>query len=108
MPVFNSSLDMAGAACAENRAHMLTLVARHDELRDRSAAASGRAGPRFARRGQLLPRERLALLLDAGAPYLELAACAGYLLDSPDPEKSTPGGGLLAGIGQVSGAGLPR
>ena len=104
MPVFKSSLDMAGAACAENRARMLALIARHDELRDRTAAASGRAGPRFAKRGQLLPRERLGLLLDAGAPYLELAACAGYLLDNPDPEKSTPGGGLLAGIGQVSGA----
>jgi len=104
MPVFKSSLDMAGTACAENRAHMLALVARHDELRDRAAAASGRAGPRFAKRDQLLPRERLALLLDAGAPYLELSACAGYLLDNPDPEKSTPGGGLLAGIGQISGA----
>ena len=65
MPVFKSSLDIAGAACAENRAHMLALVARHDELRDHSAAASGRAGPRFAKRGQLLPRERLGLLLDA-------------------------------------------
>jgi geranyl-CoA carboxylase beta subunit len=104
MPVFKSSLDTAGSACAENRAHMLSLIARHDELRDRTAAASGRAGPRFAKRGQLLPRERLALLLDAGAPYLELSACAGYLLDHPDPDKSTPGGGLLAGIGQVSGA----
>ena len=104
MPVFKSSLDMAGTACAENSAHMLALIARHDELRDRTAAASGRAGPRFAKRGQLLPRERLGLLLDAGAPYLELSACAGYLLDNPDPEKSTPGGGLLAGIGQVSGA----
>jgi len=104
MPVFKSSLDMAGTACAENRAHMLALVARHDELRDRTAAASGRAGPRFAKRGQLLPRERLGLLLDAGAPYLELSACAGYLLDNPDPAKSTPGGGLLAGIGQISGA----
>ncbi len=104
MPVFKSSLDMTGSACAENRAHLLALIARHDELRDRTAAASGRAGPRFAKRGQLLPRERLGLLLDAGAPYLELAACAGYLLDNPDPEKSTPGGGLLAGIGQVSGA----
>jgi geranyl-CoA carboxylase beta subunit len=104
MPVFNSSLDITGTACMENRANMLALIARHDELRDRAAAASGRAGPRFAKRGQLLPRERLGLLLDAGAPYLELAACAGYLLDNPDPEKSTPGGGLLAGIGQVSGA----
>jgi geranyl-CoA carboxylase beta subunit len=68
MPVFVSSLDMAGAACTENRAHMLALVARHDELRGRTAAASAKAGPRFATRGQLLPRERLGLLLDAGAP----------------------------------------
>jgi geranyl-CoA carboxylase beta subunit len=104
MPVFKSSLDMASAASAENRSYMLTLLARHDELRDRAAAASGRAGPRFARRGQLLPRERLGLLLDAGAPYLELSACAGYLLDQPDPEQSTPGAGLLVGIGAISGA----
>ena len=80
LPAFQSSLDTTSAAYAENRTHMLGLVARHDELRDRAAAASGRAGPRFAKRGQLLPRERLALLLDAGAPYLELSACAGYLL----------------------------
>jgi geranyl-CoA carboxylase beta subunit len=85
MPVFESALDTASAAYAENRASMLALIERHDALRDRSAAASSRAGPRFARRGQLLPRERLALLLDAGAPWLELAACAGYLLDVPDP-----------------------
>jgi geranyl-CoA carboxylase beta subunit len=104
MPVFQSSLDTTSAAYAENRTHMLGLVTRHDELRDRAAAASDRAGPRFAKRGQLLPRERLALLLDAGAPYLELSACAGYLLDVPDPAKTVPGGGLLAGIGVVSGA----
>jgi geranyl-CoA carboxylase beta subunit len=104
MPPFESALDTASAAYAENRAHELGLVARHDALRDRTAAASNRAGPRFARRGQLLPRERLALLLDAGAPWLELSACAGYLLDVPDPEKTVPGGGLLAGIGVVGGA----
>jgi geranyl-CoA carboxylase beta subunit len=104
MPVFTSALDTSSPAHAENRARMLALLAQHDALRDRTAAASGRAGPRFAKRGQLLPRERLALLLDAGAPWLELSACAGYLLDVPDPGKSVPGGGLLAGIGVVSGA----
>jgi geranyl-CoA carboxylase beta subunit len=103
MPVFQSSLDTAGAAFADNRAHMLAAIARHDELRARTAAASGRAAQRFARRGQLLPRERLALLLDAGAPYLELSACAGYLLDVSEPDRSIAGGGLLAGIGVVSG-----
>ncbi|HEX5648630.1 MAG TPA: carboxyl transferase domain-containing protein, partial [Steroidobacteraceae bacterium] len=104
MPVFRSTLDPTSASFLENRAHMLGLIERHDALRERAATASSRAGPRFAKRGQLLPRERLALLLDAGAPWLELSACAGFLLDVPDPDRSVPGGGLLAGIGVISGA----
>ena len=51
MPVFESALDTASPAYAGNRAHMLGLIARHDALRDRAAAASNRAGPRFANRG---------------------------------------------------------
>ena len=103
MTRFASVLDRSGSAFTENRAHMLSLIGQHDELRGRTVAASARAGPRFARRGQLLPRERLGLLLDAGAPYLELSACAGYLLDVPDAAKSIPGGGCLVGIGTISG-----
>ncbi len=41
-----------------------------------TAAASAKAGPRFAKRGQLLPRERLGLLLDAGAPFLAALGAA--------------------------------
>jgi geranyl-CoA carboxylase beta subunit len=104
MPVFRSTLDPTSVSFLESRARMLGLIERHDALRERAATASSRAGPRFAKRGQLLPRERLALLLDAGAPWLELSACAGFLLDVPDPDKSVPGGGLLAGIGVISGA----
>jgi geranyl-CoA carboxylase beta subunit len=101
--VFESGLDRNTGAFAESCAHMVALIEQHDELRSRTAAASAKAGPRFTRRGQLLPRERLALLLDAGAPYLELSACAGFLLDVPDPAKSIPGGGCLVGIGDISG-----
>ncbi len=103
MPRFESRVDLAGSAFADNRAHMLALIAQHDELRTRTVAASAKAGPRFAKRGQLLPRERLGLLLDAGAPFLELSACAGFLLDVPDPAKSIPGGGCVVGIGAISG-----
>jgi geranyl-CoA carboxylase beta subunit len=103
VPRFESRLDTEGPAFAENRAHMLALIAQHDELRGRTVAASAKAGPRFARRGQLLPRERLGLLLDAGAPFLELSACAGFLQDVPDPAKSIPGGGCVVGIGSISG-----
>ena len=53
--------------------------------------------------GQLLPRERVALLLDPGAPFLELCTLAGLGLDNADLEKSVPGGGVICGIGYVSG-----
>ncbi len=103
MPRFESRLDTGSAAFADNREHLLALVAQHDALRARTASASAKAGPLSAKRGQLLPRERLGLLLDAGAPFLELSACAGFLQDVPDPAKSIPGGGIVAGIGTVSG-----
>ena len=51
----------------------------------------------------MLPRERVARLLDIGAPWLELSSIAGYGLDTPDLDKSVPGGGMIAGIGYVSG-----
>jgi geranyl-CoA carboxylase beta subunit len=100
---FESSLSAASAAFAENRSHMLALLAELAALQTRTEAASGRSGPRFAKRGQLLPRERLGLLLDGGAPFLPLAPLAGYLLDVEDPVRSVPGGGCIAGIGAIAG-----
>lgn len=104
MPVFESLLDRGGDAFCRNREHMLALLTERQRLLERSAAASAKAAPRFARRGQLLPRERLGLLLDAGAPWLELSAMAGFQLDVPDPHASVPGAGLICGIGSISGA----
>jgi geranyl-CoA carboxylase beta subunit len=45
----------------------------------------------------------VARALDAGSPFLELATLAGWCMDHPDPAKTVPGGGLVAGIGYVSG-----
>jgi geranyl-CoA carboxylase beta subunit len=103
VPAFASSLATGGAAFADSRVHMLGLLAELQALQARTEAASAKSGPRFAKRGQLLPCERLGLLLDAGAPFLPLSALAGYLLDVADPEKSVPGGGCLAGIGSIAG-----
>ena len=55
---------------------------------------------KFAQRNKLLPRERLAHLLDAGSPFLEIGAQAGYQLHD-DKDGSGAGGGLIAGIGYV-------
>ncbi len=50
-------------------------------------------------RGKLLPRERINKLLDAGSPFLELSALAGYQLY----EDEIPCGGIITGIGRIHG-----
>jgi len=103
MPAIQSRLDPASEAFQRNREHMLQLIAGLRNLEERTRKESEKAKPLFDKRGQLLPRERIARLLDAGAPWLELSSMAGYCLDDPDPEKSIPGGGMIAGIGYVAG-----
>jgi geranyl-CoA carboxylase beta subunit len=103
MAQLGASLSPRSAAFQANRAHMEALIARVKQVQGRARAASSAAAQRFESRGQLPPRERVALLLDPGAPFLELSAMAGYRLDRNDPDKSIPGGGVIAGIGFVSG-----
>jgi geranyl-CoA carboxylase beta subunit len=103
MAVIETRIAPTSDALAANREAMLALLARTGAIEERARRASAAAGPRFHERGQLLPRERIGLLLDPGAPFLELCALSGYLMDSPDPEKSVPGSGVIAGIGFVSG-----
>ena len=103
MPAIQSKIDTSSEAFQSNRKRMLELVSFLRGLEKRTRDKSEEAKPLFDKRGQLLPRERVARLLDAGAPWLELSSLAGYCLDNPDPEKSIPGGGMVAGIGYVAG-----
>jgi len=103
MPIIESAVSTSSTSYRARRASMLALIeeVRRHESRTRERSAASRE--RFARRGQLLPRERLSLLLDRGAPFLELCTMAGLGHDDPDLERSTPGCGIVAGIGTVSG-----
>ncbi|WP_407715822.1 acyl-CoA carboxylase subunit beta [Comamonas testosteroni] len=103
MSVFASQWNAGGELAQQRRAATLGRIAALRELEQRAALASQRAKPQFEKRGQLLPRERVALLLDAGRPWLPLCTLAGFMLDQDDSAKSVPGGGMLAGIGFVSG-----
>jgi geranyl-CoA carboxylase beta subunit len=103
MAVIENTVSRASETYQANLAGMTELLAHLDAVTQRTSTASAKSKERVAARGQLLPRERVALLLDPGAPYLELSALAGYCLDTPDPAKSIPGGGVIAGIGFVSG-----
>ncbi len=103
MPAIESKLSASSDTFRANRAGMLALLERVRVLEERTRKASAASRARFEKRGQLLPRERLAILLDPGRPFLELSTLAGYCLDTPDPDRSVAGGGLITGIGYVSG-----
>ncbi len=103
MPVFTSKIKPSSEAFQRNRKEMLGLIARLQELNARAPHKSEQRKPRFDKRGQLTPRERLARLLDPGMPFLTVGNLSGYLLDTPDPDKSLPGSTVIAGIGFVSG-----
>jgi 3-methylcrotonyl-CoA carboxylase beta subunit len=76
------------------------LVAELDARRAEAAlGGSQRARERHVSRGKLLPRERVAGLLDPGSPFLELSPlAAGGMYDD-----AIHGAGLITGIGRVSG-----
>ena len=101
--MFESSFNPQSPQTQQRRDAMLARISQLRALEDRAAQASAKSKPVFDKRGQLLPRERVALLLDPGAPYLPLCSLAGFLQDSKDPAKSVPGGGMVAGIGFIAG-----
>jgi 3-methylcrotonyl-CoA carboxylase beta subunit len=100
MPVIRTSLSTASDAFRANAERMRGLVS---DLADKAATVE-RGGPEEARRrhverGKLLPRERLAQLLDAGSPFLEVGQFAAFDMYGGDISSA----GMIAGVGRVEG-----
>ena len=87
----------------KNKEEMLLEISRFRALEQAVIEHSNRAKKRFEKRGKRLPRERLALLLDKGRPFLELSTLAGYKMHDDDGGKNISGGGNIIGIGYISG-----
>jgi len=100
---FTSTWNPDGPLAQQRREAMLARIVELRLLEQRAADKSAEARGVFEKRGQLLPRERVGLLLDPGEPFLPLSTLAGYLQDQKDPAASIPGGGMVAGIGFVRG-----
>jgi geranyl-CoA carboxylase beta subunit len=103
MPALSSALDPKSAAFEANARRMGERLAEVRALEARVVAESASKADRFAERGQLLPRERVARLIDRGSEFLELSTLAGLGLHDDDGKKSVLGGGSIVGIGVVSG-----
>ena len=96
-------MNPASTTALARRTSMLARIVQLRDIENRAALASAKSKPTFDKRGQLLPRDRIALLLDPGAPWLPLCGLAGWLQDTSDAERSVPGAGLITGIGHISG-----
>src|SRR5262249_1334752 len=103
MPILESRIDKNSESFRANREQMLALIAELRALEQQVRDASNSKRDLFKKRGQLLPRERVGLLLDRGAPWLELSTLAGYRMHDDDGRGGTQAGGGIAGIGYVSG-----
>ncbi len=100
MPVIASSISTRAEVFRSNLTHMQRLV---DEI-SATAATIMRGGPevhrkRHIERGKLLPRERVAQLIDPGTPFLETGLFAAWGMYDED----IPSAGLITGIGRVAG-----
>lgn len=103
MPAFQSRISQASAAFRTNRAEMLELLEGVRQAEARVDAVSDARRPQFERRGQLHPRDRVALLLDRGSPFLELSPLVGHGMHGDDGGANASGGATIAGLGLVGG-----
>jgi 3-methylcrotonyl-CoA carboxylase beta subunit len=96
----SSAVDPRSAAFRENAQAMEALVS---DLKQTLARIREGGGPaareRHLARGKLLPRERIARLLDPGAPFLELSPLAAHGMYGGE----VPAAGIITGIGRVAG-----
>src|SRR6201999_3251628 len=98
--MIRSDLTPRSPEFAANAAAMGALV---DDLRAKVAEVSQGGGEtarnQHTARGKLLPRERVAALIDPASPFLELSQLAAHGMYGGE----VPAAGIITGIGRVSG-----
>ncbi|WP_349255484.1 carboxyl transferase domain-containing protein [Asticcacaulis sp.] len=101
MTAFKSDIDPASDEFKANAAAMTTVV---EDLRALSARIAAGGSPsareKHMARGKLLPRDRVAGLIDPGSPFLEFSALAAHKVYHDE----VPAAGLITGIGRINGA----
>lgn len=102
MPVLQSQIDTHSVEFQENSEAMQTCIDEFRAVEQKVIDKANESKDKIHKRGKLLPRERLKLLLDRGAPFLEICPLAGYKMHD-DKDGSMAGGGVISGIGYVEG-----
>ena len=74
---------------ANRSSHLEALRVVREAAEEAALGGGEKARARHLSRGKMLPRERVANLLDPGSPFLEIGATAGHELY----DGAAPGGG---------------
>ena len=98
--ILRSALSPGSEEARANRAAHEAALAEVAEAAGWARAGGGeRARERHVGRGKMLPRDRVAGLLDPGSPFLEVGLFAGHGMY----DGAAPAAGAVAGVGLVHG-----
>ncbi|CAD6515463.1 carboxyl transferase domain-containing protein [Paraburkholderia metrosideri] len=100
MPIIESKLNPRSDDFRANAAALEAVVADlRAKVQQLSLGGGQAARDKHTGRGKLLPRDRVAQLLDPGTPFLEFSQLAAYDMYNND----APGAGVITGIGRIAG-----
>ncbi len=98
MAILKPTAPTRGDAYDANRKAMLDALSVVEDAVNSALDGGGEsARERHVSRGKVLPRERVARLLDPGSPFLEIGATAAHAMY----DGAAPCAGMIAGIGRV-------
>ena len=99
MKLASTLIPASDQAKANRAAHLAALTEVREAAERAAAGGGGTSRDRHLSRGKMLPRDRVAGLLDPGSPFLEIGVFAGHGMYN----DASPGGGAIAGVGRVHG-----
>ena len=100
MNILKTAAAPHSPAFAANKAAMQSLVEDlHSKAAQISQGGGAKAREKHIARGKLLPRDRVAELIDPGTPFLEFSQFAAYKVYA----DIVPAAGLITGIGRICG-----
>ncbi len=102
MAVITSTIDTQSEQYQRNVEIMTAAVDEFRNIERKVLATAEEKVPRYRKRGFIPPRDRLSLLLDPGAPFLEMSTLCGYMQEE-DTDGSAAGGSCITGIGYIAG-----
>ena len=97
--ILTSSLSPRSEVYRTNEAAQLEQLARVSEAAQSALSGGGqKSRDRHVSRGKILPRDRIARLIDPGSPFLEVGLFAAHGLY----DDAAPAAGMVAGVGRIS------